>query len=132
MRVGKHHTRGSGRSYATKNFYLFFRDRRGRREQKIPLPKCLDRRLAEIWAVNVEALQARRMSGQPPTPELMEWLESRGVPRQIIMQIFGHKSTAMGAIYTHPDWLAMKREAVAKMPTMKLRNKLRATGTEGK
>jgi hypothetical protein len=50
----------------------------------------------------------------------MEWLESRGVPRQIIMQIFGHKSTAMGAICTHPDWLAMK-EAVAKMPTMRLR-----------
>ena len=59
------------------------------------------------------------------------WLESGGVPRQIIMQIFGHKSMAMGAIYAHPDWLIMKR-AVSQMPTLEIADELRATGTDGK
>lgn len=57
------------------------------------------------------------------------WLEARGVPRQIIMQIFGHKSMAMGTIYAHPDWLAMK-EGVSKLPPFEMSIPVRATGTD--
>ena len=59
------------------------------------------------------------------------WLESRGVPRQIISQIFGHKTLRMGDIYAHPDWEKMK-EAVAKLPPLKIQDESAKTGTDGK
>ena len=99
MRVSKHHTVGRNGPCTTRNYYLSFTDHHGRPDRRLPLPRGVDKRLAEVFATNVESLMARRMLKQSPTPELAQWLENvppRFRDRLVVLDLLDSSRAAAG------------------------------------